>query len=106
MVATEIEGVVNELLVPSATPPVGFAYQLNVPVDETALKVTVPVPHLPAGVVAVMTGSGVTDTTTSLSAEHPVEVMVSVSVYVVVDTGLADGCATVALLNVAAGVQA
>ena len=102
----DIDGVVKLLAVPNATPPVGFAYHFIVPVEETALNVTVPVPHLPAGVVAVMLGSGVTDTTTSLLIEHPVAVIVSVSEYVVVETGLAEGCASVALLNVAAGVQA
>ncbi len=92
--------------VPRATPPVIVEYHFIDPVDETALNVPVPVPHLPAGVVDVITGSGVTDTTTSLLIEHPVAVMVSVSVKVVLATGLATGCATDALLNVAAGVHA
>ena len=79
------------LAVPRATPPVIVEYHFIVPVEETALNVTVPVPHLPAGVVELIIGSGVTDTTTSLLIEHPVAVIVSVSEYVVVETGFAEG---------------
>ena len=49
-------GVVNDVPVPKLEPPVGAAYQLIVPVLALAPKDTVPVPHLAAGVVAVMFG--------------------------------------------------
>ncbi len=43
--------------VPSDEPPVDAAYQLIVPALAVAPNVTVPVPHLDAGVVAVMVGA-------------------------------------------------
>ena len=56
MVVDEIEGVVNEVPVPSNAPPVAAAYQLMVPADAAAERVTVPVPQRLAGVDAVMVG--------------------------------------------------
>ena len=38
-------GVVNEVPVPRLVPPVAAAYQLMVPADAVAPRVTVPVPH-------------------------------------------------------------
>ena len=38
-------GVVNEVPVPRLAPPVAAAYQLMVPADAVAPRVTVPVPH-------------------------------------------------------------
>ncbi len=49
-------GVVNEVPVPSDVPPVAAAYQFKVPALAVAPKVTVPVPHIDAGVVAVTVG--------------------------------------------------
>lgn len=56
MVVIAIAGVVK--LVPFAikVPPVGASYQLKVPLDATAFRVTVPVPQRLAGVVDVMLG--------------------------------------------------
>ena len=50
-------GVVNEVPVPRLAPPVAAAYQLMVPADAVAPRVTVPVPHMLAGVVAVIVGT-------------------------------------------------
>ncbi len=49
-------GVVNEVPVASDVPPVAAAYQFKVPALAVAPKVTVPVPHIDAGVVAVTVG--------------------------------------------------
>ncbi len=49
-------GVVKVVPVPRLVPPVEPAYQLSVPADPVAPKVTVPVPHLEAGVVPVIVG--------------------------------------------------
>ena len=100
-----MEAVVNEPPVPKAVPPMASANQLKVPVEETAAKATVPVPQRAPGVEAVITGSGVMETNTSLEMEQPVAVMVSVSVNVLLMLGLALGLATVALLRLVAGVQ-
>ena len=75
-----IEGVVNDKLLLNETPPVGFANQFNVLVDETAESVKVPDPQRPAGLEAVIVGSWVIVTNISLLAEQPVAEMVSVSV--------------------------
>ena len=53
-------GVVNEVPVPSDVPPVAAAYQFKVPALAVAPMVTVPVPHIDAGVVAVTVGMAFT----------------------------------------------
>ena len=59
-------GVVNEVPVPNDEPPVEAAYQLMVPADADAPKVTVPVPHIEFGVVPVMVGIALTVATTDV----------------------------------------
>ena len=54
---------------------------------------------------AAATGNGFTVTVTLLDLLHPVAVIVSVTVYVVVVVGLAVGLDTVGLLNPVDGVQ-
>ncbi len=49
-------GVVKLLPVASELPPVAAAYQLMVPALAVAPNITVPVPHLEAGVEPVMIG--------------------------------------------------
>jgi hypothetical protein len=51
-----ILGVVKLVPVPSEPPPVEAAYQLIVPALAVAPNITVPVPHLEAGVVPVIVG--------------------------------------------------
>ena len=51
-----MDGVVNDVHVPSDTPPVDAAYQLIVTADALAPRVTVPVPQRDAGIVPVMVG--------------------------------------------------
>ena len=58
----------NEVPVPSVEPPVAAAYQLIVPADAVAPRVTVPVPHVLPGVVPVMVGTGLTVATTAVRA--------------------------------------
>lgn len=53
---SEILGVVNDVPVPTEGPPVKCSYQLIVPADAVAPKVTVPVPHLEPFVVSVIEG--------------------------------------------------
>ena len=55
---------------------------------------------------AAATGKGFTITVILLDLEQPVAVMVSVTVYVVVDVGFAVGLDTVVELNPVEGVQA
>ena len=52
----EILGVVKLVPVPSDDPPLEAAYQLIIPAEAVAPKVTVPVPHLELGVVPVIVG--------------------------------------------------
>ncbi len=59
-------GVVNEVPVASDVPPVAAAYQFKVPALAVAPKVTVPVPHIAAGVVAVTVGVVFTVATTAV----------------------------------------
>jgi hypothetical protein len=59
-----ILGVVKLVPVPRELPPVEAEYQLIVPALAVAPRVTVPVPHLVAGVVPVIEGTGVTVTAT------------------------------------------
>ena len=54
---------------------------------------------------AAAVGNGLTVTVTLLDLLHPVAVIVSVTVYVVVEVGLAVGFDTVELLNPVDGVQ-
>jgi len=65
-------GVVKLLPECNEVPPVAAAYQLMVPALAVALRVTVPVPHLEAGVVPVIVGTGLTVTATwELAVENP-----------------------------------
>ena len=61
----------------NAVPPVAFAYQLIVPELAEACKVTLPFPHLEAGVVPVNIGKGVTVATTALLAEVQLPLLAS-----------------------------
>ena len=65
----ESEGVVYVVPVPNEAPPEAAAYQLMVPDDAVAPKLTVPVPHLLRGVVPVMVGFGLTVAVTVLRRE-------------------------------------
>ena len=55
--------------VPKAVPPVAAAYQLKVPAEAVAPKVTLPVPQRDAGVVDVMVGTVFTVTVTATLSE-------------------------------------
>jgi len=55
-------GVAYEVPVPTRVPPVKASYQLIVPAEADAPKVTVPVPQTDPGVVPVMVGIAVTVT--------------------------------------------
>lgn len=66
MVDEEINGVVNEVPLPSDTPPDAAAYQLIVPALAVAPNVTVPFPQRAAGVVPVMVGISVTVAATAV----------------------------------------
>ena len=55
-----MDGVVNEVPVPSDDPPLEAAYQLIVPADAVAPKATVPVPQREPSVVPVIVGVAVT----------------------------------------------
>ena len=59
-------GVVNELPVPRLAPPVELAYQLIVPAEAAAPRVTMPVPQMLAGVVPVIVGIVLTVATTAV----------------------------------------
>ena len=50
-------GVVNDAPVANDVPPVNAEYQLIVPALAVAPNTTVPVPHIAAGVLAVMVGA-------------------------------------------------
>jgi len=58
-----MDGVVNDVPVPSETPPVEAAYQLIVPADALAPRDTVPGPQRVAGVVPVIVGIALTEIT-------------------------------------------
>lgn len=60
MVVALKSGVINVVPVPTDIPPDGTVYQLTVPVLGEAPSVTVPVPHLEAGVVFVIVGTVLT----------------------------------------------
>jgi hypothetical protein len=73
VVFTEIDGVVNDVPVPSDTPPVDPAYQLIVPADAVAPNVTIPGPHTEPGVVPVIDRIVLTVARTEVLADvvHP-----------------------------------
>ena len=62
MVVEEIGIVVYEVPVPNEVPPLETLYQLIVPEEDVAPKVTVPGPQTDPGVVPVMVGTSVTVT--------------------------------------------
>jgi len=68
-----MDGVVNDVPVPSDTPPVEAAYQLIVPTDALAPRVTVPVPHTDPGVTPVIVGTALTVAVTAVleAVVHP-----------------------------------
>ena len=59
-------GVVKLVPVPSEVPPVDAAYQLIVPADAVAPRVTVPAPQRAAEVVPVMEGIALAVTATTV----------------------------------------
>jgi hypothetical protein len=63
-------GVVKLVPVCRELPPEAAEYQLIVPALAVAPRVTVPVPHLEAGVVPVIVGTGVTVTATCEFADE------------------------------------
>jgi hypothetical protein len=65
-VVDEILGVVKIVPVPKPGPPVGVVYQLIVPAEAVAPKLTVPGPHLDPVVVLVIVGMGLTVATTAV----------------------------------------
>ena len=62
----DILGVVNDVPVEILVPPVAALYQLIVPALAVAPNTTVPVPHIAAGVLAVMVGIVFTITATAV----------------------------------------
>jgi len=66
-------GVVKLTPVPRDAPPVEAAYQLIVPAEAVAPRVTVPVPQFELGVVPVMVGIALIVATTAvlLAVVHP-----------------------------------
>ena len=67
-----MEGVRKKLPDPNEVPPVGTLYQLSVPALAVACKVSVPVSHRLAGVVAVIAGVGLAVANTAVLAEAQV----------------------------------
>ena len=59
-------GVVNDAPVANDIPPVKAEYQLIVPALAVAPNATVPVPHIAAGVLAVMVGIALTVASTAV----------------------------------------
>ena len=76
MVVVEIIGVVKDVPVPIEDPPVDAAYQLIVPIEVVAPRVTVPVPQTDPGVVLVIIGTMLTVAVTAVleAVVHPPEV--------------------------------
>ena len=69
-------GVVNDAPVPNDVPPVAALYQLIVPALAVAPNTTVPVPHIAAGVLAVMVGMVFTITVTIIDVSlHPLALL-------------------------------
>ncbi len=66
-------GVVNDAPVANDVPPVNAEYQLIVPALAVAPNATVPVPHIAAGVLAVMVGIvfTVTEIAVAVSLQAP-----------------------------------
>ena len=66
-------GVVNDAPVQTLVPPVAPQYQLIVPALAVAPNTTVPVPHVAAGVLAVMVGMAFTVAATDVlvAVVHP-----------------------------------
>ena len=62
----EIPGVVKLVPVPKLAPPVAAAYQLIVPADAVAPRVTVPLPQTLPGAVPVIAGTVFTVATTGV----------------------------------------
>lgn len=69
-------GVVKEIPVPRAVPPLAAAYQLIVPAEAVAPKDTVPASHLAAVRTVWMVGNGLTVTVCVTDAEQPLTVTV------------------------------
>ena len=69
MVVVEIDGVVNEIPVPSEDPPLAAEYQFIVPELEVAPKDKVPVPQRELGAVEVIEGTGLTVATTAVRVD-------------------------------------
>ena len=71
-----MDGVVNDVPVPSDDPPVDPAYQLIVPAEAVAPRVTVPVPQRVPGVVPVIVGIVLTVAVTEVRVPvvHPPDV--------------------------------
>jgi hypothetical protein len=67
----EIEGVVKDVPVPREAPPVRAAYQLIVPAEAAAPRLTVPVPQSEAGVELVIVGVALTVATVEAVPEQP-----------------------------------
>lgn len=61
-----MDGVANVVPVPNEPPPLLAAYQLRVPAEAVAPKLTLPVPQPEFGVVPVMVGMVFTVATTSV----------------------------------------
>ena len=69
-------GVVNDVPVEVAVPPVNAVYQLIVPALAVAPNATVPVPQRLAGVLAVMVGIVFTITATAVDVSlHPLALL-------------------------------
>jgi hypothetical protein len=64
-----ITGVVKFIPVPKITPPDADEYQLMIPPDDVAPKVTCPLPHILEGVVPVIVGIELTVTVTIVLEE-------------------------------------
>ena len=72
-----MEGVVNEVPVAKAVPPLEAANQEMVPAEAVAPRVTLPVPQMAAGVVEVMLGMALMLASTAERAEVQVPFDVS-----------------------------
>jgi hypothetical protein len=66
VVVVEMLGVVKLVPVPTIFPAVAASYQVNVPAEAVADKTAVPVPHIEAGVEAVIVGTVFTVATTAV----------------------------------------
>ena len=73
MVVVEITGVVKDVPVPNEDPPDDAAYQLMIPAEAVAPRVTVPVPQTDPGVVLVIVGTTLTVAVTDVldAVVHP-----------------------------------